>query len=402
MFIEPKRASALMTELTADSTLPLAPAELERSPRFQLHDHVLFGGVALRRYKHKGRWKYVDGEVIKAGRQLAEISVDLEDRVTVNLNYPSQARRDLMEGRGADWQGLIADSIFGQALRTRPRDCPTDQTSWKEIGPNGLPGGLEWDSLATLNEVIGGTLPLRMLRWSGHSWSVPRAYHQLMSDWERRTMEAIERFRTCEGCGAQSTRWDEWRTSTPTGYLTRCPQCSQAAFQTYNGHLDGVLYDSPRRRRVPPTDYLCSGCGVVQAAVWDHCHAHDLVRGPVCPSCNSSEGERGFSQTFVRVKQSGKHLMRCRTCRDERALPAEHRDGVVIVHLERTARHGSCQEELWVRPQKKDSHTYDLTCFKHSASWAVTVAEEDAAALVLQYVNTACADLAAERGKNTS
>ncbi|MEV6497854.1 endonuclease domain-containing protein [Streptomyces prunicolor] len=30
-----------------------------------------------------------------------------------------------------------------------------------------------------------------------------------------------------------------------------------------------------------------------RASVWDHCHEHGHVRGPVCPSCNTFEGKGG-------------------------------------------------------------------------------------------------------------
>ncbi|UKY55050.1 endonuclease VII domain-containing protein [Streptomyces inhibens] len=136
---------------------------------------------------------------------------------------------------------------------------------------------------------IAGTKPRPLLSWSGEHWLLPRAYADLLDRWERLEDDLTNQARICSGCRTQGPRW-AWRTPTANGYITLCPTCSGAAYQTYRGHLRGVPYESlPRTMRAD--DYLCRLCGQSRAFTWDHCHDHGYVRGPLCASCNTFEGK---------------------------------------------------------------------------------------------------------------
>ncbi|MFE0336006.1 endonuclease domain-containing protein [Streptomyces sp. NPDC058955] len=120
---------------------------------------------------------------------------------------------------------------------------------------------------------------------------LPKAYAELLNRWEQAAEGLVGRARICSRSRAQGPRWGAWRTPSPLGYITLCPPCSGATFQRYTGHLRGVLYESPRRRRTRADEYLCRMCAETRASVWDHCHDHGYVRGPLCASCNTYEGK---------------------------------------------------------------------------------------------------------------
>ncbi|WP_331752639.1 endonuclease VII domain-containing protein (plasmid) [Streptomyces sp. NBC_00637] len=394
MFTTTQGAHALFADLTENAGLPLAHAELRRSPRFQQHDHVFFGDLALRRYKHNNRWGFDDRDVRRVGQLLADMAVDFDD--VVEVRFP--AYPELLNGTILNWRHQVATWMYHLARKQQTEeDWGLD--SWKVIGANGLPGTLTWEMFVAVGNqpIVAGTLPLQMLRWSGQSWLAPRSYVQMMDRWQEREAEMTATFRTCCSCGAQSPGWGQWRTPTPAGYVTRCPECSAAAFPAYTGQLDGVLYDSPRQRRVSPRDYLCRLCGLMQASVWDHCHTegHGFVRGPLCMSCNTSEGV-GFADRFLR-EGGAEYLLQCRGCREERTLASRFHAGVVHLHVESSQRHGRCRQQPSVRALDDEPgvYRYALRCASHTPvrQWTVAVTAEEAVSLVGAFVDGVLAEM---------
>ncbi|MFD0344773.1 endonuclease domain-containing protein [Streptomyces sp. NPDC127117] len=87
----------------------------------------------------------------------------------------------------------------------------------------------------------------------------------------------------------------------------------------------GAAYESVRRTR-RADDYPCRLCTTPQRAYyWDHCHDHGLVRGPVCASCNTFEGN---GMVFVNRPGSVEHLLECTICRAQHTLPRRHHEDV--------------------------------------------------------------------------
>ncbi|MGW0778833.1 endonuclease domain-containing protein [Streptomyces sp. NPDC002835] len=71
---------------------------------------------------------------------------------------------------------------------------------------------------------------------------------------------------------------------------------------------EGVAYARLRERGPRAEDFLCAMCDPARpAAVWDHCHEHGLIRGPLCGSCNTMEGQ---GKDFLARKGSVRHLVR--------------------------------------------------------------------------------------------
>ncbi|MYV47802.1 hypothetical protein GT031_20005 [Streptomyces sp. SID2888] len=73
---------------------------------------------------------------------------------------------------------------------------------------------------------------------------------------------------------------------------------------------------------------MCETCR--PATDWDHCHTHHLIRGPLCSSCNTTEGQ---GKEFLAKRGSVPHLLRCDGCRTQRCLPPHHRLAALRRHL---------------------------------------------------------------------
>jgi hypothetical protein len=126
-----------------------------------------------------------------------------------------------------------------------------------------------------------------------------------------------------------------------------------------------------------------------RALVWDHCHEHDLVRGPVCASCNTFEG-KGVPSHLIRREEVVEHLLECSRCRDERTLPSRFHAAVVGLHLEAEERHASCPvaPRAWQRDATAHGHVFDLYCDRHrTKKWRKEVSAADALALFHAYVD---------------
>ncbi|MFD4756348.1 endonuclease domain-containing protein [Streptomyces sp. NPDC058426] len=301
-------------------------------PGLRQHGHVFFGDIAVRCYKHRGRWTYDERDIRAAGRTLADMELRLDDVVEVQLPvYRDLPERDPEAGWRPDWRRRLVSWMYGQARRrllARGRSY-AEWGSWQALGENGLPGELTWEEFVVSSsryrytQNIAGTRPLPLLAWSGEKWLLPRAYAGLLDRWEQREDELVARARLCSSCGEQGPYWGGWRTSTMSGYVTRCPPCSGAAFRPYTGHLRGVQYDTLRRRGARADDYLCRLCRSSQASVWDHCHDHGHVRGPLCGGCNTREGKTPAS-CFLELEGGALHLLQCRGCLEERTLGSVH------------------------------------------------------------------------------
>lgn len=230
-----------------------------------------------------------------------------------------------------------------------------------------------------------------MLTWSGTAWVLPRAYIELLDRWAQREEELVERARFCSVCGLKGPYWDGWRSSTSQGYVTRCPPCSGAAFRVYAGHLRGVQYDSPRRRRTRADDYLCRLCTRRQAFAWDHCHEHGDIRGPLCGSCNTREG-KAAPYYFLQLEENALHLLECRSCLEQQTLPRRFHLDIVRTHLEKTERHGRCRRLPYVREGEhtRGIYRFQLECSGwHAASlWTKDVTASEVTTLVRDFVDT--------------
>jgi hypothetical protein len=405
MLISPQLARDILADLTKDCGLALDAGELiPGKGEFLDNGHVFIGDVAVRGYKDKGRWKYDDRDIRHAGQTLAAVAIDTND--VVEARVPSRRyfedRQSFDDWNRADWRRTLNYWIYAAARRSRRRgfsavatigmnntdDFDTDVWSSRyEIGPHGLPGQLTFEGLVSFygERTIAGTRPLKLLTWSGTHWVFPGAYADMLDRWQERDRALTEQAQICTVCQRQAGR-RAWRTTTARGYVTLCPACSGEAFQAYKGHLQGVSYTSLRRTH-RADDYLCCLCHESRASIWDHCHEHGFVRGPVCASCNTFEGK---GVTFVRRKGSVQHLLECRGCREARTLPRRFHLDVVLDHLEDAERHGHCRRRphAYRGEYAHGVHRITLNCHGHASTsrWTKDVTVAEAAGIVRAFV----------------
>ncbi|MFF2226898.1 endonuclease domain-containing protein [Streptomyces globisporus] len=96
------------------------------------------------------------------------------------------------------------------------------------------------------------------------------------------------------------------------------------------GEHTGALYRA--RYRPLARVYRCDLCPA-PAAFWDHCHDHGLIRGPLCRSCNGSEG------FWVHALRGVEHLMRCPGCRKAGHPPLRNRVARIAPSVQLLLRH---------------------------------------------------------------
>ncbi|MGW7642911.1 endonuclease domain-containing protein [Streptomyces bobili] len=54
----------------------------------------------------------------------------------------------------------------------------------------------------------------------------------------------------------------------------------------------GAAYVRVREHGPSAANFLCADCETARRATdWDDCHAHGLIRGPLCGSCSTVEGQ---------------------------------------------------------------------------------------------------------------
>ncbi|WP_086670374.1 endonuclease domain-containing protein [Streptomyces albovinaceus] len=401
--ISPRLARTYFAEIAAGSAVPLDPDDLLHMMQLRQHGHVVIGDMALRCYKHKSKWTYDERDIRRAAQVFVNILLDLDDIVEFQLPpYRDRDEEDPEQRGRADWRGSIASWMYWSARHKHRLERPAEEwneDSWHRIGPGGLPGELTWEEFTAdyrgRRRNIASTRPLELMTRSGGRLFLPSAYVELLDRWEQVTEELVDRARICSRCRAQGPRWGAWRTPSSGGYLTLCPPCAGATFQKYAGHLRGVLYESARTRSIRADEYLCRLCADARAAVWDHCHDHGFVRGPLCGSCNTYEG-KSTARSFLQDKEGAAlHLLECRGCLERRTLPARYHAAVARMHLEATERHRvrsrQCRREPWFEGVElaHGEYRFELSCWWHKAEWTKAVTEAETSALVRDFVDQA-------------
>ncbi|WP_180685607.1 endonuclease domain-containing protein [Streptomyces gossypiisoli] len=328
--ISQKLAVRYLADETSDCPIPMAPEHFTHK-RFTEHDFVHFGHVGVRAYKHANRWKFDEPDVRSAGRTIAALPWDPED--LIDLRSGDLAQADTATG-SANWRAqilgvirLAADAACKEKGCTcEPPSCQRDATGWA------LPSGLTPADLLQRYSgyTIACTLPIPTLVWSDETWLIPRTLSAILDQWEENETRLRAAVQTCSGCGDHS-KDSSWRTPTTGGWKVLCPVCAAATLRSYRQELTGVAYARARERGPRAEDYLCAVCDPPRpAAAWDHCHEHGLIRGPLCGSCNTMEGQ---GKDFLARDGSVQHLLRCDGCRLSRTLPAHHRLAALRRHL---------------------------------------------------------------------
>ncbi|MBZ6478125.1 endonuclease domain-containing protein [Streptomyces griseocarneus] len=169
-----------------------------------------------------------------------------------------------------------------------------------------------------------------MLVWTADTWLIPRTLAHILDQWQEAEAALKATTHPCSGCGAPD-KSSSWRTSTTNGWKVLCPACSAASLRHYRQELKGIAHSRVREHGPRAREYLCAVCRTPRPATdWDHCHEHGLIRGPLCGSCNTKEGQ---GKEFLALPDSVPHLLRCDGCRAQRTLPPHHRLAALRRHL---------------------------------------------------------------------
>ncbi|MFJ1893300.1 MULTISPECIES: endonuclease domain-containing protein [unclassified Streptomyces] len=331
--ITPQLAATLLADETRLSTIPMAPDRFRyRYNRDAKHDFAFFGHQPVRAVKQSNRWKFNEPEVRAAGRAIAALPWDPEDLVDPRPGGTSKQGGSRLQPTG--WRAEIHNLVDRAARAAHAgTNCPCD-SSWGQGHEMswGLRCGLTAQSLRETGAqyAIACVLPVASLVWTDRTWLIPRTLAFILDSREA-TEEALgRRPALCKLCGTTVTDPSR-RAATSSGWKILCSACAQTTLLSYNQQFKEKTYGWTRENGPPAEDYTCMLCDPPrQATNWDHCHEHDLIRGPLCGSCNTMEGH---GKDFLTLKGATAHLMRCTRCRAHRTLPENHRLAALRRHL---------------------------------------------------------------------
>lgn len=398
MLLTPTTAQYLLDDLTRTSTVPAACGGLSRYV-FLENDHVMIGDVAVRGFKHKGKWHVDERDIRRAAAALAALDVQPQHTVALALPHPRRSEENLRH----NWRAQLLDWL-GQAqdLHQHAQTCGctdfvcqrshTDRTDRVTVPELTDASALELLLGRTNQPSLAGTRPFPLLSWSGTRWTLPAAYADLLTRADTVAGDLSVKASSCAGCG-RSGQWP--RNSSARGFVTLCPACARAKYRPYTGHLARTLYTalSPATRADAYLYCLCQEPR--RAYYWDHCHepGHGKVRGPVCASCNTLESGGWY---YLNTPGAMAHLLRCIDCRRQGTLPAQHRARLARDLLEPAA-HADC---VWeprrghARSEPDGSATVALSCDhgRDTHRWEQVVPATDVARLVREAVQRALAE----------
>lgn len=342
-------------------------------------------------------------ELREACTRLNEIHRDPGPMVPVLLPWADLASRDQgLDARQPNWRRTAAKMIFSEAVNdpglptaasfvgcdNAPasvvdliqqrmdaerafRTLHRGRVSVPEAGPPLTAAG-QPASTALTN--IAGIPILKLMDFTEGCWHLPLRWADALDIWQSNRTTLTKDAGVCTVCGRSEPRsqW-RWRQATSTGYETICPPCAHATFPPYDGSLDGQQYKGAQGRRTRPDAYLCSVCGDSRATVWDHCHDHGLVRGPLCAGCNVSEGQGRLVRPGARPPVNAaavNHLLRCTGCAQDGGVPARHLPHLAASRHARSRRpwkHRRCSAIPLVRAETTAAGTIRIMyyCFGH-------------------------------------
>jgi Recombination endonuclease VII len=274
------------------------------------------------------------GEPIVIGRTLIRVE-KLSGTRRASLHDLQEAARDLAALRGADIRQFTTMSVVeggwqADLIKTLEDGRRRSEDAGRKVPPYG--GNWYWIRQ-------WGCLDLsQVAQHDGRQWIISSAYAPTVEAC-RKLQAAIKTERDrCVRCGGIVEDFQTDSIATAHGWEGRCPTCRTAhtgALIAYIGHLRDIPYSRVRDLRIEPAHtYRCVVCSQ-PAAVSDHCHEHDIVRGPLCRHCNLHDGWLG-SPFFQGAPQPPiKHATRCETCVQHEPRP-ELRARLISLQMRRT------------------------------------------------------------------
>ncbi|MFJ4679179.1 endonuclease domain-containing protein [Kitasatospora sp. NPDC088783] len=390
-------AQATATTVLTAPVLRFAPGGLH-SNFLRDTGNMYLGAAALPGVKRSGVWHVDSVQLERALAEFAAVAAAPGRLVSLGLPWTGLSRG---YSSADGWRQAVQAELIDRAARSRRRPAAAalldaglapavQRQAGKELDRLLYGGGREPEERKPL--VVAGVAVMDVVRRRAGAWSIPSAWADLLDRWHAEHLALLARARRCAGCGTAADRFQEvkWRSSGADGWITQCPACAGGEYRLYGGAMQGVLYNSERRRATRADDYLCAACGQRRATVWDHCHtpSHGLVRGPACANCNQAErSQYGIWRDFWNHGSAVRHLLRCDGCRASATLPPWHLSSLVAARLRAAVRHGRCSAEPQValEPLAGGGFLARLACTAHpgrEVGWEEAVTAESVAGWV--------------------
>lgn len=254
------------------------------------HQPIIIGRTLVRTHKSAGKWVVSMRDVRDAARDLAPLhTADLEERTELASDQDG-------------WQSELAHALDSARLAREIRQrlgLPCERTYF-------LSSDWGFIDFAVLAEY-----------W-GEAWHVPAALSMTVEGCVAlRSASAALRGR-CSRCGQAVEDFHRQSVRTGTGWDGLCPACYAAhveGLREYREHLRDLQYKKARARTNDRADlYRCVVCAR-PAFVWDHCHEHGFIRGPLCSRCNAEVFWLAGPYAFEAPPRPPiEHLNRCKHC----------------------------------------------------------------------------------------
>jgi hypothetical protein len=264
---------------------------------------ILIGRTLIRAEKVGGKWHVSRDDLRDAARDLVALVAPLATPLTAPLSTaPASApAEDVVTIRTTDpeWTGKLARML---------RDTRQDEPTW--TGPTWKRSwywGCQWGCLDLAGIAVG----------SGETWTVPQRYFEFLAVGAALVEAVTVERRRCSRCGAAVARRVGWaEVDSAAGWENLCVTCLAAhhsRLRDYDGQLRDILYVRARYRRENPAPlYRCVLCGD-PAVVWDHCHEHGYIRGPLCRRCNTNDYWL-FRAPYRLDRRPIDHVQQCKGC----------------------------------------------------------------------------------------
>ncbi|HEV2637721.1 MAG TPA: endonuclease domain-containing protein [Actinocrinis sp.] len=264
---------------------------------------ILLGRTLIRAEKISGRWQVSKDDLQAAARDLTALA---------SIDAAGAGPRQMVTIRTTDelWAGKLARMLRDNHPNPESGREPVVWTGpwWKKHWY----WDCQWGCLdfAKIAEPAAGAV-------NGDAWVIPQLYAEFAAD----AAAQVERFsadrRRCSRCGETAARRRGWAdVDTSGGWESLCANClasHDSQLRDYQGQLRDIPYARARyRRENPPTWYRCVLCGL-PAVVWDHCHEHGYIRGPLCRTCNTNDNWL-FRAPYRNAEHPIDHVEQCKGC----------------------------------------------------------------------------------------
>jgi len=275
---------------------------------------IMIGRVLIRAGKMGGKWHVSRDDLKNAAWALTMLA-----KAAAQPESASGQGAITIRGSDPEWPGKLARMLHDTSQESPVWNGPTWKKAWY--------WSCQWGCLdfSQIAEALTDAAPEpEHEHESAEAWTVAPHYADFLAAGAALVEEAMIERRRCSRCGALVARRVGWADlDTPVGWENLCVTClatHDSNLRDYSGQLRDIPYARARyRRENPPTWYRCVVCGL-PAVVWDHCHEHGYIRGPLCRGCNANDRWL-FRSPYRFDRRPIDHVEQCKGCAGTRPGP---------------------------------------------------------------------------------